>query len=202
MDIVDQGLRDIIYALALKYAVKYGGKTSAKSLVGKLIAIRPDIKAHIKDVIPHIERIVNEVNNLTLEEQKTLLEKYSEILPKEKPKEEKKALPPLSGAEEGKVRMRFAPGPSGPLHIGHSRAVVLNDEYVRMYKGALILRLEDTNPKNVLPEAYDMIKEDVSWLKAKWHEFYIQSDRIEIYYEHAKKLLEMGKAYICTEDPE
>jgi len=199
---VDQGLRDIIYALALKYAIKYGGKTSTKSLVGKIIAIRPDVRSKVREIIPEIERIVKEVNEMTLEEQKTLLEKYAEMLPEKKPKEEKKGLPPLSGADVGKVRMRFAPGPSGPLHIGHSRAVVLNDEYVKMYKGKFILRLEDTNPKNVLPEAYEMIKEDVSWLGAKWHEFYIQSDRMQIYYEHARKLLEMGKAYICTEDPE
>ena len=199
---IDQRVLDLIYAVTLKYSIKYGGKTSPKFIIGKVIAIKPDIKKNLRDIIPEINKIVEKVNNMTLEEQKAEFEKYKDILPEEVKKEEKKVLPPLKGAEEGKVRMRFAPGPSGPLHIGHSRAVILNDEYVKMYKGVFILRLEDTNPRNVLPEAYDMIKEDVEWLDAKWHEFYIQSDRMEIYYEHAKKLLEMGKAYICTEDPE
>ena len=49
--------------------------------------------------------------------------------------------------------MRFAPGPSGPLHVGHSRAAVLNDEYVRRYGGRYILRLEDTDPARVMLEA-------------------------------------------------
>ncbi len=58
----------------------------------------------------------------------------------------------------------MAPSPSGPLHIGHSRMAILNDEYVKRYGGELILRIEDTNPDNIDPDAYQLIPEDLKWL--------------------------------------
>ena len=109
---------------------------------------------------------------------------------------------PLEDAEDGKVRMRFAPGPSGPLHIGHTRAAILNDEYCKRYHGSFILRLEDTNPDKIDPDAYRMIPEDLDWLGVKVDEVYNQSDRFERYYEITEKLLERGFAYVCTMDPE
>ncbi len=198
---VDAKILGAIRAFCLSYYLKYGEKASAKSIIGKIIAAFPEIKKDVRMYLELVEQELERVKRMSKEEAKQELENYSKYLPKKKEKEEKKELPPLPGAERG-VRMRFAPGPSGPLHIGHSRAAILNDEYVKRYGGAFILRLEDTNPKNVSIEAYEMIPEDLEWLGVKWHEFYVQSDRMEIYYEHAKKLLEMGKAYVCTEDPE
>jgi len=96
------------------------------------------------------------------------------------------------------VVLRFAPNPSGPLHIGHARAAILNQEYVNRYGGKLILRVEDTDPRRVDPDAYQMIPEDLKWLGVQWQEEYIQSDRIEIYHEYARKLIELGEAYMCT----
>jgi glutamyl-tRNA synthetase len=98
--------------------------------------------------------------------------------------------------------MRFAPGPSGPLHIGHARAAVLNDEYCSRYKGKLILRLEDTDPARVLPDAYAMIEEDMAWMGCRVGEVVVQSTRFERYYEVARRLLELGKAYVCTDKPD
>jgi glutamyl-tRNA synthetase len=97
--------------------------------------------------------------------------------------------------------MRFAPGPSGPLHLGHARAAILNDEYCRRYKGRMILRLEDTDPARVLPEAYGMIEEDMAWMGCKVDEVVIQSTRFERYFEVARRLLESGNAYVCTCKP-
>ena len=94
--------------------------------------------------------------------------------------------------------MRFAPGPSGPLHIGHSRAAILNDEFVKRYGGRFILRLEDTNPMKILPEAYTMIPEDMSWLGTTVHQVVRQSDRFGIYLEHARRIIELGGGYVCT----
>ena len=91
--------------------------------------------------------------------------------------EHKKVLPDLEGAEHGVV-MRFAPNPSGPLHIGHARAAALNDAYVKQYGGRYILRIEDTDPKRVDPDAYEMVKEDIRWLGLGITETITQSDRL------------------------
>jgi glutamyl-tRNA synthetase len=147
-----------------------------------------------------IENVVAEINNLTLAEQKNLLESEApELLEK---KSERKALLPDLPDVKGQVVMRFAPGPSGSLHIGHTRAAILNDEYVKRYGGKYIIRLEDTNPAKIDIDAYDSIKEDLKWLGIQYHNLSIQSDRFEIYYEHAKNLLSQGKAYICECDVE
>jgi glutamyl-tRNA synthetase len=114
-------------------------------------------------------------------------------------KEERKGLPPLPRAEEFKLIVtRFAPNPNGPLHIGHVRAAVLSHEYARRYDGRFILRFEDTNPENAMLEMYDMIKQDLRWLGLSWDEEFVQSDRLNLYYDFAEKLIANQKAYVCT----
>ena len=107
------------------------------------------------------------------------------------------ALPPLPDAGSGVV-MRFAPNPSGPLHLGHARAAALNDAYVRQYGGRYILRIEDTDPKRVDPEAYATVPEDIAWLGCAITETVYQSDRLDLYYDHARRLIARGGAYVCT----
>jgi glutamyl-tRNA synthetase len=111
--------------------------------------------------------------------------------------ERKAALPPLEGTEKGVV-MRFAPNPSGPLHLGHARAALLNDAYVRRYGGKFVLRIEDTDAKRVDPAAYDMVREDIAWLGLQVHDVVYQSDRLDLYYRYARELIERGGAYLCT----
>ncbi len=110
-------------------------------------------------------------------------------------------LPDLEKAENGVV-MRFAPNPSGPLHIGHARAAALNDAYVKQYGGRYILRIEDTDPKRVDPDAYEMVVEDLKWLGLGITETVTQSDRLSIYYDLCRQLIERGGAYVCTCDNE
>jgi glutamyl-tRNA synthetase len=110
-------------------------------------------------------------------------------------------LPDLEFADHGVV-MRFAPNPSGPLHIGHARAAVLNDAYVKQYGGRYILRIEDTDPKRVDPEAYAMVKEDLRWLGLGITETVTQSERLHLYYDLCRQLIERGGAYVCTCDNE
>jgi glutamyl-tRNA synthetase len=73
-----------------------------------------------------------------------------------------------------------------------------------MYGGKFYLRFEDTDPRLKRPvlEFYDLIREDLIWLGCKWDEEFIQSERLPIYYEHARKLLEIGGAFVCTCDKE
>ncbi|MBR2254437.1 MAG: glutamate--tRNA ligase, partial [Candidatus Methanomethylophilaceae archaeon] len=157
------------------------------------------LRSKAGEVTETINAIVAEVNAMGLEAQTKALQKMdSSMLVKEK-KERKYELPDLEGVD-GKVVMRIAPGPSGPLHIGHTRVSVLNDEYVKRYGGDLVLRFEDTNPEKIDPDAYDMIPEDLDWLGVKCTRTYIQSERFEMYYDVTRKLLEQGHAYVCTCD--
>ncbi|HUW43050.1 MAG TPA: glutamate--tRNA ligase family protein, partial [Thermoplasmata archaeon] len=159
-------LDDIILKYALQNAVGYNGKASPGSVIGRVLAERPDLKSQAKEVNQSIMRIIQEVNSLSLDQQRGKLEKMApELLVKEK-KERDFKLPELSNVN-GPVVMRFAPNPSGPLHIGHSRVVFLTDEYVKRYGGKYINRFEDTDPARVDPEAYDRITEDLKWLGVK-----------------------------------
>ena len=190
-------ISETIRKYALQNAVFFKGKANPKAVVGKVLGGCPELRAKSAELTPLINSIVEEVNGMTLEAQtKALSELDSSLLVKEK-KERKYELPELKNVN-GPVVMRMAPGPSGPLHIGHTRASVLNDEYVKRYGGKLVLRFEDTNPEKLDPNAYDTIPEDLDWLGVKIDETYIQSDRFPIYYDYTKKLLEMGHAYVCT----
>lgn len=183
---------------ALQNAVFFKGTSNPKAVIGKILAECPEYRTKAGEITPLIESIVKDVNAMGLEAQTEALKKVdSSLLVKEK-KERVYQLPELDEAVEGKVVMRVAPGPSGPLHIGHTRVSILNDEYVKRYGGKFIARYEDTNPEKIDPEAYDMIPEDLAWLGVKVHESFIQSDRFEIYYDYTRRLVEMGKAYVCT----
>ncbi|RDD52401.1 glutamate--tRNA ligase [Nanoarchaeota archaeon NZ13-N] len=193
--------------LARKWAIYLRSKydrIELGSIVSRLVAELPDIKKEIKNIIPEISKVIKEVEGISKEEARRILEeKYPELL--EIKKEERKGLPLLEGAKNGKVATRFAPNPSGYLHIGHARAIILSYEYAKMYNGKFILRLEDTDPKVKKPvlEAYEKIKDDVEWLiEDKVREMYIQSERLDIYYNYIRKLIEMGYAYVdlCDKD--
>jgi glutamyl-tRNA synthetase len=188
--------------LALQNAVNYSGKASDKAVLSKMLADHKELKPRVKELMPLVKAVVDEVNGLSPEKQKeSLASEFPETLVKEERKEKERTLPPLVNVK-GKVVMRFAPGPSGPLHLGHTRAAILNDEYARSYSGDLILRIEDTDPDRVLPEAYDMIREDLDWLGVRSTSVVVQSERFPLYYDIARKLLEMGAAYICLCAPE
>ena len=182
---------------ALQNAVFFNGKANPKAVLGKVLGECPELRSKAGEVREAVEAIVADVNAMGIDAQKKALgEIDSSLLVKEK-KDRKYELPELENVQ-GKVVMRIAPGPSGPLHIGHTRASVLNDEYVKRYGGELVLRFEDTNPERLWPDAYDMIIEDLDWMGVGIGRTYYQSDRFEIYYDYTRKLLEMGKAYVCT----
>ncbi len=188
---------DTIRKFALQNAVFFKGKANPKAVVGKILGSCPDLRSKAAEITPLINQIVEEVNGMGLEAQtKALQEMDASLLVKEK-KERKYELPDLQNVN-GKVVMRIAPGPSGPLHIGHTRVSILNDEYVKRYGGDLILRFEDTNPEKIDPNAYDMIPEDLDWLGVKCTKRFIQSERFELYYDYTRKLVQQGNAYVCT----
>ncbi len=104
--------------------------------------------------------------------------------------------PPLEGAVEGTVVTRFPPEPSGYLHIGHAKAVLLNDYYAKHYKGKLIIRFDDTNPSKEKDEFEESIINDLASLGVKGDRVTHTSDYFELMEGMARKLIEEGKAYM------
>lgn len=95
------------------------------------------------------------------------------------------------------VRVRFAPSPTGSLHIGGARSALFNWLFAKSEGGHFILRIEDTDRERSTPESEADILDGLTWLGITWDEFYRQSDRIGIYREYLKKLVDDGKAYYC-----
>ncbi len=109
------------------------------------------------------------------------------------------------------VRVRFAPSPTGPLHIGGVRTALYNYLFARQHGGELIFRIEDTDSTRFVPGAEDYIRESFEWLGIKFdegvgyggeHGPYRQSERKEIYKKYVRQLLDNGKAYIAFDTPE
>jgi len=93
------------------------------------------------------------------------------------------------------IRVRFAPSPTGYLHIGGARTALFNWMYAKANKGQFILRIEDTDRERSRPEYRDEILKSLEWLRLKWDELYFQSERFSIYHKYAQKLLKEEKAY-------
>jgi glutamyl-tRNA synthetase len=93
------------------------------------------------------------------------------------------------------VRVRFAPSPTGYLHIGGARTALFNWMYAKAQGGQFILRIEDTDKVRSKQEYLDEILDSMKWLGLTWDEFYKQSDRFDLYRQYAQKLLDEGKAY-------
>ncbi len=102
-----------------------------------------------------------------------------------------------------KVRVRFAPSPTGHLHIGGARTALFNWLFARHHKGVFILRIEDTDRSRSTEEFIEAIIEGMKWLGLEWDEGpYRQTDRLHIYKQYAERLINEGKAYYCYCSPE
>jgi nondiscriminating glutamyl-tRNA synthetase len=104
------------------------------------------------------------------------------------------------------VRVRFAPSPTGHLHVGNARTALFNWLFAQQKGGTMILRIEDTDVERSEARFEEQLIGDLKWLGIDWDEGpdrggpyapYRQSDRLEIYREHAERLLAEGKAYLC-----
>ena len=112
---------------------------------------------------------------------------------------------------ERKGRVRFAPSPTGPLHIGGVRTALFNYLFARKNKGEFVFRIEDTDSSRFVPGAEDYIIESFRWLGIQFDEGvsfggeygpYRQSERRDIYKKYVKQLLDAGRAYIAFDTPE
>ena len=110
-----------------------------------------------------------------------------------------------------KVRVRFAPSPTGPLHIGGVRTALYNYLFAKQHQGDFILRIEDTDSQRFVPGAEEYIQETFDWLGLEFDESpkkggqygpYRQSERKDIYRQYVRQLLDKGAAYIAFDTPE
>jgi len=107
------------------------------------------------------------------------------------------------GLNDGRIHTRFPPEPSGYLHIGHAKAILLNYSIARDYQGKFNLRFDDTNPIKEDQEFVDSILQDIKWLGADWEDrLFFTSDYFDTKYEFALRLIKAGRAYVCDLSPE
>ena len=181
-------------AYALKNAIAYNGKANQGAVISALFneGLKKD---EVGKYAKEISKIVVEINKLSLEEQKKEFEKTKKIVSERKVRE---GLPDLPGAKKGKVVMRFAPSASGPLHIGHAATACISFLFVKEHGGKFYVRIEDTNPENIYKPAYKMIADESKWLFDNKAKIVIQSDRMDLYYKYAERLIKKKAVYVCT----
>tara|TARA_B110000467_G_C18333494_1_gene495393 strand:+ start:1982 stop:3694 length:1713 start_codon:yes stop_codon:yes gene_type:complete len=202
----DDTTMNLIRHMAIQNAIEYEGKANPGSVIGRIMGMNADLRPHGKTLSPMISKAVVEANSLAgsqgVEHLRGILEEEAPHLLEERQKKERRVgLPELANAENGKVVLRFAPNPNGPLSFGHARGIVINGSYAKKFDGELILRFDDTDTsvKPPLIEAYQQIPEEAEWLLGfPPHRIVIASDRMEHYYEYAEMMLERGFGYVCT----
>ncbi|MEW6295441.1 MAG: glutamate--tRNA ligase [Candidatus Diapherotrites archaeon] len=196
---MEQVMKDLAYKYAVKNAFEHEFKADLKAVIGKLIALDKDFSKNLSKEIKEVNEIVEKVNSMKregIEREYKRFEGSYEL----KPQEQREGLKELDWAQEGKIVTRFAPNPNAPFHIGNARAAYMSYAYTKKYGGKFILRFDDTDPKvkKSIENAEQIFLEDLEWLGIKTDTTYFASDRLEIYFRYMRKLVLMGKAYVCT----
>jgi glutamyl-tRNA synthetase len=204
---MDADLRDRIEreakVHALLNAVKHDSEADVGAVMGPLMGENPDFRQHGDEVPGVVAPVVAEVNDMGPGERRDLL---AELAPdrladlEAEAEADERTLPDLPNAEAGAVRMRAAPNPNGPWHLGHARMPAVIGTYKERYDGSFVLRFDDTDPETKRPDldAYDAIVDAVDYLGFEPDEVIRASDRLETYYDHARELISMGGAYTCS----
>ncbi|MCH8022759.1 MAG: glutamate--tRNA ligase, partial [Thaumarchaeota archaeon] len=198
---MSSSLEESVRKYTLLNAAGHLGRANAQSIISKLLGDMPQLRPQARELVELVRKEVEKVNAMDKRDQNELVKTLLPKIPKSEKKENSMTLPPLPNADHyDKIVTRFSPNPDCVIHFGSTRALLLSHDYARQYKGKFILRFEDTDPrlKKASIEFYELIREDLRWLSCDWDEEAIQSDRIEIYYEYAEKLLLIGKGYVCT----
>ena len=194
----------LVNAIALKNASEHSGRTNVNTVLSRILNLKPELKKELKTLIEEIRTEVESVNKLDLEQQKKFLDEINSIDSKfdSKSKHNQMDSHPLPELQmtESQVVTRFPPEPNGYPHIGHAKAVIIDEEYARIYGGKMILRFDDTNPLNEKLEYYEAIKNDLEWLGVKPDIVKNTSDDILVLHDYGKKLTRSGNAYVCTCD--
>ena len=206
---MDAELKEILLIEAEKHALynalKYQGPSQVKTVMGILMADYPDFRKFANEIPALISPLIEQVNSLEnsaqLQKLTNLASDLVEQLEEEFVEVPKRQLPDLPNANSyDQIRMRVAPNPNGPWHIGHARMPSVIGTYKSLYDGWFVCRFDDTDPatKRPLLEAYDWILEDIQYLGFEPDEVIMASDRLNFYYDHAIQLINLNGAYTCT----
>ena len=205
---MDAELRDRIERAAEEHALfnalKHDADADMGAIMGPLMGDHPEFREHGAEIPPIIQPVVAAVNDRPPEERRERLAELAPTLLAELDADDdpdpQPALPalPKAGAVE-QVRMRCAPNPNGPWHIGNARMPAVIGTYKDQYDGWFCIRFDDTDPETKRPllDAYDWILEDLAYLGFEADEVYLASERLETYYEYACQLIDLGGAYTC-----
>lgn len=194
---ITEDTRNLIRKYAVKNAIDYG-EARSENVLGKAIKSVP--KGDMAELKEAINKVVEEVNSLPREQLEKEYKKYEKEFDAQYEKRVEATSKPkmvLEGATKGNFATRFAPEPSGYMHIGHASTAFLADEFARIYEGKIFLYFDDTNPEKEKQEFVDNIKNDLKWLGMEFDKEYYASDSIEKLYEYARALIKEGKAYAC-----
>ncbi|EMA37933.1 glutamate--tRNA ligase [Halococcus hamelinensis] len=188
---------------ALLNAVKHDSDADVGAVIGPLMGENPDFREHGDEVPGVVAPVVSRVNELDTEGRQKRLEVVAPDFLAELEADDEgddHPLPDLPNAEDSTVRMRLAPNPNGPWHLGHGRMPAVIGTYKERYDGWMLCRFDDTDPETKRPDlsAYDAIVDAVEYLGFEPDEVVKASDRMETYYEHARELIELGGAYTCS----
>ena len=189
---------------ALFNALKHDSDAQVGAIMGPLMGDNPEFREYGDEIAGVVAPVVNRVNGMDASEKR---ERLAELAPERveeleaEDEGDEHELPDLHNAEEyDEIRMRAAPNPNGPWHIGHARMPAVIGTYKERYDGSFIVRFDDTDPETKRPDldAYDAILDDIDYLGFEPDEVLIASDRMETYYDHARELIEKGGAYTCS----
>ena len=188
--------REIIMAYALKNALEHDGVGIAGAVVNSLFNEGLEKKG-IKEIMPLVLEVLNEINRWDNDVKVKEFAKLEGLIGH---RVEREGLKDLEGVGKKGIVMRFAPSASGPMHIGHAMSSSLSYLYFKKYNGKFYVRIEDTNPENSFKESYKLLKDDAKWLFEGNAEIVIQSERMDLYYKYAEKLIKKEMAYVCECD--
>ena len=165
----DEAIDNMLWHVAIQNAIEYSGKAAPGSVIGLHYEHTSRPTSAWENTSPLIAKKVAQANKLATDEGldylRSILETEAPELLEQRQKQAKRTgLPELLNAEKGKVVLRFAPNPNGPLSFGHARGIIINGEYAKEYDGELILRFDDTDTsvKPPMLEAYDQFKKKQS----------------------------------------
>ena len=184
---------------ALKNAVEHGSARDS-TVLAKVLSFNPSLKKDMKALAMQVASVVKEVNAMDKDSLQKAYSEYEDEFEKEHSEKAAKSASHnfyVEGAVEGSFKTRFAPEPSGYMHIGHAKAVFIEAELAMIYKGSVCLYFDDTNPAKERQEFVDGLKKDARWLGLSFSDEYYASDNIDYEYKCAEKLIKKGHAYVC-----